>query len=133
MDELPEAELKALAGAERRLGRFILLLALAGAAVTLWRWGRGFAAAFAIGGALAYLNYLWIVRVVDTLVRAQRSGVPRGTYLKLFAPLVLLAGGVYVMVARAWLPPVGLLAGWLVLVAAVIVEALYEAALESRR
>jgi len=132
MSEIPQAERELLAGAERRLGFFILLLVPVGTALATWQWGGGMAAAFAFGGVLAYLNYRWIVTVVDTLVRGQKAEVARRTYVKLFLPLALLVGLLYVIFSRSWLSVAGVLAGLFLLVAGVLLEAAYELFLAAR-
>ncbi len=125
-EEVPQAEQQLLAGAERRVGWAILALIPVGVVATGWFWGVGMAGAFGLGGVLAYLNYRWIVSVVDTMVRAQNIR-PRGRdYLKLFAPLVLLGLLVYVIFATSLLSAVGVLSGVLLLVPAVFVEAMYQ-------
>lgn len=133
MTELPAAERELLAQAERRLGRVILLLTPVGAAAAAWRWGGETALAFAVGGALAYLNYRWIVAVVDTLVRSTQAGrVPRRAYVKLLAPLLLLGAGLYVIFSRSLVSVGGLVGGLLLLVAAVMIEAAYQVYLAVR-
>ena len=133
MTEIPESERALLAQAERRLGRMILVLTPAGAGVAAWRWGGETALAFAVGGALAYLNYRWIVAVVDTLVRSTQAGrVPRGAYLKVLAPLLLLGVGLYVIFSRSLVSVGGFVGGLLLLVAAVMIEAAYQVYLAVR-
>ena len=133
MTEIPESERALLAQAERRLGRMILVLTPAGAGVAAWRWGGETALAFAVGGALAYLNYRWIVAVVDTLVRSTQAGrVPRRAYVKLLAPLLLLGAGLYVIFSRSLVSVGGLVGGLLLLVAAVMMEAAYQVYLAVR-
>jgi small-conductance mechanosensitive channel len=132
MSELPRAERELLAGAERRVGRFVLLLVPVGTAVTAWQWGGAAAAAFALGGVLAYLNYRWIVAVVDTLVRARKAEVPRRSYLKLFLPVVLLVVILYVIFSGSWLSPVGVLAGLFLLAVGIFLEGIYEILLSVR-
>jgi len=126
MSEVPQGERELLAGAERRLGLFILSLVPLGTVVAGWRWGGGMALAFAFGGVLAYLNYRWIVAIVNTLMRAQRAAVPRRTYAKLFLPLALFVALLYVIFSRAWLSVAGVLAGLFLMVAGVLMEAVYE-------
>lgn len=133
MTELPQAERELLAGAERRLGGILLLLIAGGTAAVAWQWGGRMASAFAFGGGLAYLNYRWIVSIVDTLMRAQQGRIPRRTYAKLLLPLVLLALLLYGIVARSLLSFPGVLGGLLLLVAAIVVEAVYELILAVRR
>lgn len=133
MNELPQAERELLAGAERRLGRIILALVPVGAVLAAWRWGGGEALAFAVGGALAYLNYRWIVAVVDALVRAERATVPRRTYMKLLLPLALLAVALYVIFSRSWLSRGGILGGLFLLGVGVVAELVYEILVAVRR
>ena len=133
MTEIPESERALLAQAERRLGRMILFLTPVGAGVAAWGWGGETALAFAVGGALAYLNYRWIVAVVDTLVRSTQAGrVPRRAYVKLLAPLLLLGAGLYVIFSRSLVSVGGLVGGLLLLVAAVMIEAAYQVYLAVR-
>lgn len=133
MSDLPQAERELLMGAERRLGRFILVLLPVGTVVSAWESGGGMAAAFGLGGVLAYLNYRWLVAVVDALVQAQKAAVPRRAYVKLFLPVVLLVIFLYVIFAHSWLSVVGVLAGLFLLVAGVLLEAVYEIFLSARR
>lgn len=133
MNELPRAEQAMLARAERRVGWVLVGLVLAGATLALWRWGAAMAAAVAVGGALAYVNYRWVVAVVDTLVRAQQARPSRRTYVKLLAPLVLLVGVLYVIFTRRWLSGFGILSGLLALPAAVLLELIYELILGVRQ
>jgi len=108
------------------LARGVALVALGVAAVV-------FPLAFAVGGALAYLNYRWIVAVVDTLVRGAQAGrVPRRAYVKLLAPLLLLGAGLYVIFSRSLVSVGGLVGGLLLLVAAVMMEAAYQVYLAVR-
>jgi hypothetical protein len=124
--EIDPAEQRLLAGAEQRMGSYILVLLPVGAGAAGWHWGGAMAAAFALGGGLAYLNYRWIVAVVDALVRAQKSEVPKRTYAKLFLPLVLLVVVLYVIFSRSWLSVAGVLAGLSLLVLSVLIELVYE-------
>ena len=133
MNEISQAERELLGGAERRLGRLILALIAPGAVAAGWGWGGPMALAFAVGGALAYVNYRWIVAVVDTLMKAQQARAPRRAYAKLFLPLVLLAGILYAMFTRSWMSVAGVFAGLSLLVVGVLVVLLYQVALAARR
>jgi hypothetical protein len=124
--EIDPAEQRLLAGAERRMGAYILLLLPVGMGVAGWKWGWAMAAAFGFGGVLAYLNYRWIVGVTDALVRAQKAVVPRRTYVKLFLPLALLVAVLYVIFSRSWLHIFGVAAGLSLLVVVVFLEVLYQ-------
>ena len=132
MNEIPGDERELLAGAEKRLGRLILVLIVPGALAAGWRWGGAVATAFAAGGMLAYVNYRWIVAVVDTLMRAQAARVPRRAYAKIFLPLVLLGVALYVILTRSWVSAAGVFAGLSLLVVGVLVELLYQIALAAR-
>ncbi len=133
MSELPQAERELLARAERRLGWFILGLTPVGTVVAVWNWSARVGVAFAFGGGLAYLNYRWIVSLVDSLVRAQQVRPTKRTYLKLFVPVVLLALLLYVIFSRSLLPLAGVVGGLLLLVAAVFLEAIYQVVLAVRK
>ncbi len=126
MSEVPQAEQALLAGAVRRIGSLILWLVPIGSAAAAWYGGGALAGAFAFGGLLAYLNYRWVVAVVDVLVQAQRRGVPRRAYLKLFLPLALLAGVLYAIFSLSMLSGAGVLAGLSLLVIAVMLEGVYQ-------
>lgn len=128
MNETRAADKKLVDAAIRRVGHLILALIVPGAAVAAWRWDWTMAAAFALGGALAYANYRWIVSIVDAMLAAGKAKVPRRAYFKLLLPLVLLAALVYVIFSRSLLPVTGILAGFFLLVAAVMLEAVYEVA-----
>ena len=119
--------------AVRRIGYIILVLIFPGAGVAAWQWGWTMAAAFALGGALAYANYRWIVSIVDAMLVAGKVKVPARAYAKLLLPLVLLAALVYVIFSRSLLPVMGILAGFFLLVIAVMSEAVYEITLGPRR
>jgi hypothetical protein len=126
MSEVPAAERKFVDAAVRRIGRMILVLIVPGAAVATWRWGWLMAGAFALGGLLAYANYRWIVSIADALLAAGKAKPPKRAYIKLLLPLVLLAALVYVIFSRSLLPVAGILAGFFLLVVAVMLEGAYE-------
>ncbi len=131
--EVPPEEKRLLAGAERRVGWFILGLISVGTAVAFWQWGGAIAGAFALGGGLAYANYRWIVAVVDALVRAQTERPRARDYAKLFAPIVLLGVLLYGIFTVSWLSAVGIMSGILLLVPAIFLEAVYQVILGLRR
>ncbi|MCI0355164.1 MAG: hypothetical protein L0099_09010 [Acidobacteria bacterium] len=128
MSEAPAAERKFVDAAVRRIGHLILVLILPGAVMAAWWWDWAMAGAFALGGLLAYANYRWIVSIVDAMLAAGKAKVTKRTYVKLLLPLVLLAALVYVIFSRSLLPVTGILAGFFLLVVAVMLEALYEVA-----
>ena len=131
--EVPPEEKRLLAGAERRVGWFILGLIPAGTAAAFWQWGGAIAGAFALGGGLAYANYRWIVAVVDALVRAQTERPRARDYDKLFAPIVLLGVLLYGIFTVSWLSAVGIMGGLLLMVPAIFLEAVYQVFLGLRK
>ena len=131
--EVPQEEQRLLAGAERRIGQFILALIPFGTAAAAWQWNLTVAGAFALGGGLAYLNYRWIVSVVDALSKAQEQRPRARDYLRLFAPLVLLVVFLYAIFNVSWSSATGVLTGVLLLVPAVFLEALVQLVLGLRR
>lgn len=131
--EVPPEEKRLLAGAERRVGWFILGLIPVGTAAAFWQWGGAIAGTFALGGGLAYANYRWIVSVVDALVRAQTERPRLRDYAKLFVPIVLLGVLLYGIFTVSWLSAVGIVSGILLLVPAIFLEAVYQIFLGLRR
>ncbi len=119
--------------AERRIERLTLALGVAAALVVAIRYGWRAALGLALGAALAWVNYRWLKQAVDTLARlaaaqaeASRARVPRRVYVKFLGRFALLIVVVYVILSHSLLPGPAVLAGLFVLVAAVIVELLYE-------
>jgi len=133
MSEVPAAERKFVDAAISRIGHMILALILPGAAVAAWRRGWLMGGAFALGGLLAYANYRWIVSIVDALLAAGKAKPPKRAYVKLLLPLGLLVALVYVIFSRSLLPVTGILAGFFLLVVAVMLEGLYEVARGPRK
>jgi hypothetical protein len=132
MSELPPAEQALVAGAERRVGVIILALIPVGTAGAYGWSGTPLAVAFAVGGALAYLNFSWLAAVAGAMLPAEPGRVSWRGYAKLILPLVLLVVVLYVIVSRSWLPVVGVLAGLFLLVVAILVEAVYELVVGAR-
>ena len=116
-------------GALDRISRLMVMLAVALSAAAWWRYGWRVALGFACGGAIAYLNFHWLKRVVIALAdRATQSGHPQssqGVVLRFLLRYVLMALGAYVIftVSRASL--YGLFAGLFLPVAAIACEAAY--------
>lgn len=133
ISSVPEAEQRLLAAAERRIGLFILALIAPGAAAAWLLWTPEVALAFAIGGGLAYGNYRWLAWVVGELARAHKVKPGMGDYVKLLAPLILLTVILYVIFFVSPVPFVGVVSGVLLLVPAVILEAVVQAVLALRK
>jgi hypothetical protein len=113
----------------RRIGRTMWLLAAAGAiGLTVWRgwtWGVG----WLIGSALSALNFRWMKQMADGL---GREGAKPRKAVFLGMRYLLLGGGLYVILKFTAISVPAALAGLFLLVAAVLLEILFELALYAR-
>jgi small-conductance mechanosensitive channel len=118
---------------ERRIAWLTLALGVsAGAIVVLVghvRWGAG----LVIGTALAWLNFRWLRRGVNTFVLASKtqSGsekprVPTGTYFLMLFRYGLIAFAVYVIFAYLKVPLLSMILGLCALAVAAIAASVYE-------
>jgi len=121
--------------AERRIEWLTLALGLAGAAFAGMRWGWGPGAGVALGAALTWLNFRWLKQGVGALVTlstaqagSEQARVPRMVYLKFFGRFALLLLVVYVILSRSLLPVAAVLGGLFAVVAAVMIELIFELA-----
>jgi hypothetical protein len=119
--------------AEHRIEWMTLAFGLAGAVFVLVRWGWRPAAGVALGAALAWLNFRWLKQGVTALVKlstaqanSEHARVPVGIYAKFFGRFALLLVGVYVILSRSWLPVAAVLGGLFAVVAAVMIELMWE-------
>ncbi len=133
MSEAPTADRRLVDAAIRRISILIAVLTVVGTVGAALRWGTLPALQFAAGGTFAYINFRWIVALVDAMLRTQKAKPSRSVYAKLLLPLVLLGAVLYVIFSRSESPPVGFFAGLSLLVAGVLIEALYQLLGESRR
>ena len=105
----------------RRIARFLLWVAVVGtllaAAAGGWRWATG----FAIGAAAAWFNFRWLKRMVGAL-----GGGPAPSSVRLATRYLLFGGCAYAIVRFPWVSAPAVIAGLLVLIAAVFVEVLFE-------
>lgn len=119
--------------AEHRIEWMTLAFGLAGAGFVLLRWGWRPGAGVALGAALAWLNFRWLKQGVTALVKisiaqtnAEHARVPMSVYAKFFGRFALLLVVVYVILSRSWLPVAAVLAGLFAVVAAVMIELMWE-------
>jgi hypothetical protein len=125
------------AGALPRIQRIMLVLGLLLTLGGWLRYGWRTAVGLACGCAIAYLNFVWLKRVVTafadrvTATQTQQSG--GGIVARFLLRYLLMAGAAYAIftVSRASL--YGLLAGLFVPVAAIACEAAYEVYAALRR
>jgi hypothetical protein len=109
--------------AEARLPRWMVALAGAGTLGIVVSAHLRFAMGFALGAALGILNYLWLHQIVLALVNAGTVRPPKTALAKVIIRYPLLFAGVYVFYKFGWLPFTGILAGFFVPVAGVLIEA----------
>jgi ATP synthase I chain len=118
---------------ERRISWLTLLIGLgSGALVALFRdllWGAG----LGIGAALAWLNFRWLRRGLDTLVLASTAQtgkakpvVPALSYFGMLLRYGLIALAVYVIFEYLRVPLVSMVVGLCALGAATVVASVYE-------
>lgn len=119
--------------AERRIEAFTLGLGVVAALVAAWRWSRWHAAGILAGTALGWINFRWLKQGLDVLARlseaqaeAAKVRVPRSVYVKFAGRYALIIAVVYVIFARSLMPAESVLAGLFALVAAVVLEILYQ-------
>lgn len=106
-----------------RISRIAEILTLAGVAVTLatgrWTWAAG----FALGAAVSWLNFRWLKQLVEAL----GSKRPRPALALLSALRYLfLGGGAYVIVKYTPVNSRAAVAGLLVVVPAALIVAIIE-------
>jgi len=125
----PQAE-SFYSGAYGRIVRFMLVLGIVATIAVLLRFGPTVAAGFALGCAIAALNFYWLKRVVSALAdRATQSGQrpsSKGVVLRFLLRYFLIALGAYAIFKISRDGLYGLLAGLFLPVGAIMMEAGYE-------
>ncbi len=99
---------------------------LVGTLLALLSWQARGAIGFALGAALAILNYFWLHEAIETLFSARRSRLPRIVVVKFAIRYPLAFAGVYFFYRLGWLPFLAILAGLFVAVAGVLTEAVVQ-------
>jgi small-conductance mechanosensitive channel len=126
----PEAE-AFYTGAIGRITALMPVLGVLGTAVLWWYRGRFLALGFVAGGAIAYVNFYWLKRVVHALVERAARGAPRGhthgVIARFLVRYALIAVAAYAILSFSVGSFHGLLAGLFLPVAAIMCEAAYEA------
>ncbi|HZQ70170.1 MAG TPA: ATP synthase subunit I [Terriglobales bacterium] len=117
-------------GALRRISRFMLAVAIL-AIVPLWiRYGPAVCLGFACGCGVAYLNFVWLKRVIsglaDRITRTGDSRSGKGIVLRFLLRYALMGIAAYVIFTVSPASLYGLFAGLFLPVAAIACEAAYE-------
>ena len=121
--------------AQRRVEYGTLVLGAGGALVAGWLWGWAESGAVGLGATLSWLNFRWLKQGVAALAassaepsKAQRVRVPRRIYVKFFGRYALLLVVLYAILTNSRLPGLTFLCGLFAVVAAVLLEMIYELA-----
>src|ERR1700694_2892109 len=115
------------AGALDRIRRFMIALSRVSVAAVAWRWNLRHALGFALGCAIAYLNFHWLKRGVSGLAdRITKAGVPAssvGIGVRFLLRYVLRTVSAYVILTVSPASLIGLFAGLSLPVGAIACEA----------
>lgn len=129
--ETAETNLYALT--ERRIAKLTLLIGGLAAVVAAFLWSIRAGAGILIGAILAWINFRWLERAMDSVTRAStaqagspEARVPVSSYFGLFARYVLIAAVVYVTFLIFRVPVLSILVGLCALGAAAITATLIE-------
>ncbi len=104
--------------------RWMMGIAVLGAAGLLASGHGRVAAGFALGALLGILGYFWLHPTVKAMLDANSVRLPRGIVVKLALRYVLVAAAVFFFYRTGWLPVLAIFGGLLVPGAGVLVESL---------
>ncbi|MGB8542394.1 MAG: ATP synthase subunit I [Candidatus Acidiferrales bacterium] len=117
------------AAAERRIEYFTVAIGVIASVAVAIHWGAKSGVGLAAGAALSWINYRWMKQGVNALAKlstaqagAEKARVPPSVYFKFIGRYALLIVVAYVILRGFSLPAASVLAGFFVVVAAVIVE-----------
>jgi hypothetical protein len=117
------------AAAERRIEYLTVAIGVIASIAVAIHWGAKSGAGLAVGAALSWLNYRWMKQGVNALAKLstaqageEKARVPASVYFKFIGRYALLIAAAYVILRGFSLPAASVLAGFFVVVAAVIVE-----------
>jgi small-conductance mechanosensitive channel len=118
---------------ERRIAQFTLVLGCAAAVAASFLYSIRVGAGILIGALLAWVNFRWLERAMDSVARAStaqegspEARVPISSYFGLFARYALIAVVVYVTFLVFRIPVVSILVGLCALGAAAMLATLME-------
>jgi hypothetical protein len=128
--EVPGAE-DFYSHALERIQRLMIILGVAGFATGWMGVGWRKALGFALGGAIAYVNFRWLEQVVagiaDLTIQSGTPASSRGVVHRFLLRYFLMAIVAFVILTVSRESLYGLFAGLLLPVAAILCEAVYEA------
>lgn len=112
--------------AEARLPRWMTALAVAGTLAALVAGQAKAGAGFALGAALAILNYHWLHQAIEALMTAGQARLSKSVVAKFLIRYPLAFAVVWSFYRTHWLPFIAVLAGFFVPVAGVLIEAIFQ-------
>jgi ATP synthase I chain len=117
------------AAAERRIEYLTVAIGVIASIAVAIHWGVKSGAGLAAGATLSWINYRWMKQGVNALAKlstaqtgAEKARVPPSVYFKFIGRYALLIVVAYVILRGFSLPAASVLAGFFVVVVAVIVE-----------
>jgi len=117
-------------GALARIARYMAVLSPVLIAAAWWRFGLRAALGFALGCVIAYVNFIWLKRViagfVDRATGTATAESGQGIVFRFLFRYLLMALGAYVILTVSPASLNGLLAGLFLPVGAIGCEAVYE-------
>lgn len=124
-------------GAMRRINRLMPIIAVLGIFYALIRFGLAAALGFALGCAVAYINFHWLKRAVnafaDSITDGGKAKSSKGIVLRFLLRYALIAIACYVIFRISAASLIGLLVGLFLPVSAISCEAAYEVYVALRR
>jgi TRAP-type C4-dicarboxylate transport system permease small subunit len=111
--------------AMRRIYRYLVCCAAAGAVAALVWGGWRAAAGFAVGAAVSAINFRWFHKLVDRLGGAAGKAAGASAWSLGFR-YIIFGLAAYAIVKYFGINPITVLAGLFVVAAAVLIEILYE-------
>lgn len=118
-------------GAYRRILIAIAAASVVVAAAAAWRFGARAAAGVLVGAALTFVNFLWlkqsVIALTDRVAAQGKASARAGLQLRFFLRYAILAALAYVILHSSAISAAGFMVGLLLLVPAILAEAVMEA------
>ena len=112
---------------DRRVYRTGIIVLILASGITLYLYSLKAALSIAVGGILSLVNFHWLKQAVDFVILKGGTGpVGKRVAWKYAGRYALIAGTLYVTIRCSILVPALIVAGLLVYVAAILVEAVFE-------
>ena len=113
---------------ERRLLRWMVILAVAAVAALAASTHGRFAAGAAAGAAIAITGYVWLLDAMAAVLNSENARITKWLATKLILRYPILLGALYIFYRTKWLPVEAVLAGLLIPLAGAVAECIYQLA-----